>query len=128
MENMINGRLSMMAMERARLSAEKASTPAGRSRGGWVRLARVESRTGREVEPYVIAIRAIASDRSPVQFGCSCPDWVYRKQKTGESCKHQREFLSHVGGSSPRIGLWLYKAGAAFTASIQGREVSADEG
>lgn len=127
MEKMIDGRFSFISMERARLAAEEASTAAGRSRGGWVRLARIESRSGREVAPYVIAIRAVASEHSPVQFGCSCPDWMFRKSKSGGTCKHQREFLSHMGGSAPGIGLWLYRAGAAFTGVLRGVPVKAHE-
>lgn len=126
--SMIEGRLSMITMERARIAADKASTPAGRSKGGWVRLARIESRSGRDVAPYVIAVRAVASESKPIQFGCSCPDWIFRKAKSGGTCKHQREFMSHLGGSSPATGLWLYKAGAAFIASVQGKDVRAHEG
>lgn len=124
---MIDGRLSMVSLERARLAADKVSTPAGRSRGGWVRLARIESRSGRDVPPYVIAIRGIASEKTPVQLGCSCPDWLFRKMKTGGTCKHQREFLAHLGGSAPGIGLWLYKAGAAFIGTLQGKDVRPHE-
>lgn len=125
--NIINGRPSIVALERARLAADKVSTPAGRTQGGWIRLARVGSRTGRDVKPYVIAVRARNHARVPVQIGCSCPDWMFRKLRSGETCKHQREFMAHIGGSAPNIELWIYKAGAAFLSVLHDKDINSHE-
>lgn len=90
--------------------AHAASTEAGRSPGGWIRLARVK---GLEEEPYVIAIRPAGKG---FQFGCSCKDWIYRRRHTRTMCKHQRQFLT-LAVSEPRR-FWFYRAGHAFVSAV----------
>lgn len=88
--------------------ADETATEAGRSNGGWVRLAKV---AGSAPEPYVVAARKTASG---VQFACSCAHWKFRLSKTGELCKHQEAFLN--AGESPKgkHKVWYFKAGQSF--------------
>lgn len=92
------------------------TTEAGKRAFGWIRLARIRSRVEGKTQTYVIAIRP--DERHGFQFGCSCPDWVYRKRHAndgaGALCKHQTLFLEHTKGTAPKTGLWLYRAGTAF--------------
>lgn len=95
-----------------------ASTEAGKTKAGWVRLARVASLTEPKlVKPYVIAVRQ-AKDDNGIHFGCSCPDWVYRKRHEGGFCKHQKAFLAHMKGTSPAEGIWLYNSGEMFLRTL----------
>lgn len=111
---------------KAYVAAMMNTTTFGLKRGGWVRLAKISSRSEAEVEPYVVAIRATNSETRPFQFGCSCPDWVHRRRGAeGISlCKHQRELIAHAAGTTPTKGIWLYKAGKAALTSL--RENSQD--
>lgn len=106
---------------KAYVAAMMHTTMFGLKRGGWVRLAKISSRTDEDKEPYVVAIRATNSDKRPFQFGCSCPDWVHRRRGADfvSLCKHQRELLAHLGGSKPSEGIWMYKAGRAAFASLR---------
>ena len=99
-------------LEKAYEVAAMTSTSNGRSPGGWIRLARVQ---GSASEPYVVAIRRISTPQR-FQFGCGCPDWVYRKRRTGALCKHQRMLFQ--GKSQTRV--WFYKAGTMFFQIITG--------
>jgi hypothetical protein len=93
--------------------ADSCATDAGRSKGGWIRLARVQ---GSAESPYVIAVRRVSTDRK-VQFSCSCPDFLYRKQKIpGALFKHQQRFFNECATKPGQF--WFYKAGHAFTLSV----------
>jgi len=94
-----------------------ATTEAGRSAHGWIRLARVRSRQDENKNTYVIAIR---ETKQGLQFGCSCPHWIYRvRHNPGALCKHQELFLGHTAGTAPKTGVWLYRAGKAFLQQTQ---------
>jgi len=105
-------------------AALEASTAAGRKSNGWVRLARFrsfsEAKPGEKAPTYVLAIRPLVGEKG-YQLGCSCPDWMHRRSKTGELCKHQTAFLAHAGGTKPKAGKWLYRAGSAFLGLFQWR-------
>lgn len=104
------------AMNRATGAAIEASTDNGRRRD-WVRVARIRSltepKTGEKRQSYVLAVRPTSTEKG-FQFGCSCPDWIHRKAQTGETCKHQRLFLSEANHTSIKAGIWLYRAGKSF--------------
>lgn len=91
-------------------AADAASTAYGRSKGGFVRLARVTSSVG--TTPYVVSVRRL--NDGTIQFGCNCPNWIYRRQSSGTLCKHQRSVLT--GGENHRghNRVWYYRAGQAF--------------
>jgi len=93
--------------------ADANATQAGRSKGGWIRLAKCQ---GSAAEPYVIAARPVSTDRQ-VQFSCSCPDYLYRKSKIpGACCKHMSRFFAE---SATKPGeFWFYKAGVSFVAAV----------
>lgn len=103
-------------------AALEATTEAGQSAGGWVRLARMRNFSDRTTESdkqmtYVLAVRPVSTGRE-FQFGCSCPDWLHRKSKTGEHCKHQKAFLEQSVKRGPKGGLWLYRAGRFFLSAF----------
>lgn len=93
--------------------ADSCATAAGRSRGGWIRLAKCQ---GSAAEPYVIAARPVRTDRK-VQFSCSCPDYIHRKSKIpGACCKHMSRFFAE---SATKPGeFWFYRAGVSFVAAV----------
>lgn len=93
-------------------AADATSTDYGRKRGGYVRLARV---TGSE-KPYVIAARRMEDGN--VQFTCSCPNWIYRRQSSGTLCKHQESLLTGGDNHRGHNRVWPYKAGEAWTAAL----------
>lgn len=99
--------------------ALQATTEGGKSAFGWIRLARIRSRVEGKTQTYVLAVRE--SEKHGMQFGCSCPDWVFRKRHLPGDvlCKHQVLFLSHAKESAPKSGVWLYRAGKAFLEQIQ---------
>lgn len=104
----------------ANKAAKEVATKASRCPyGGWTRLAKVESYSTDD-KKYVISVRSLgAGGENGAEIGCSCPDWVYRKRGTSALCKHQKYFLGYRGGSCPSKGVWLFKAGKAFLASMQ---------
>lgn len=104
--------LGLEILHPAYAAADAAATPEGRSRGGWVRLCKVQ---GSAADPYVVAIRKVKTERQ-FQFGCGCPDWMYRRQKTGQLCKHQRAYL--MDAISNPSAFWMYKAGVAFAQAV----------
>lgn len=98
----------MKAFEMAELHA----TSKGRSPGGWIRLAKTK---GTATEPYVIAVRQVATARR-VQFGCGCPDWIHRRRHTGFLCKHQRALFRPDKAVPGKC--WLFKAGRSFIKAV----------
>lgn len=103
-------------MKLALETAREASTENGKSRGGWVRLTRVQ---GSAADPYVVAVRELKDGR--IQFGCDCAHWKFRCNKAGNLCKHQQASLT---GGHPKPGaplhVWWYKAGEAFVSCLKG--------
>lgn len=111
---------------KATASAKENATKRSISpRGGWIRVAKVESFATKGVK-YVLAVRNLATgadnDSKTAELGCSCPDWVYRKRGTTALCKHQEKFLANVGGGSPTKGLWMFRAGKAFLSAFRGED------
>ena len=51
---------------------------------GWLRLASVASMSGGDA--YHVAFRKLKD--GSITFGCSCKDWIFRRQHTGECYKH----------------------------------------
>ena len=93
-------------------AADMVATSAGRSKGGYVRLCKVE---GSGASPYVVAIRQVKTDRK-YQFSCGCRDWIFRRNKLGTLCKHQKAFLAEAIDNPGKF--WMYEAGVAFAASV----------
>lgn len=104
--------LGLEILSPAFAAADEAATPEGRSRGGWVRLCKVQ---GSAADPYVVAIRKVKTERQ-FQFGCGCKDWIFRRQKSGQLCKHQRAFLMDAIQHPGKF--WMYKAGVAFAQTV----------
>lgn len=85
--------------------------------GSWVRLASVASMSGGE--SYHVALRKLKTGEC--QFGCSCKDWIFRRQKTGEMCKHQMAYVAGGatnGTDSGKVKVWYSKAGTAALAAF----------
>lgn len=101
-------------------AANAVSTQYGRSRGGYIRLARV---AGSGAEPYVIAVRRLKN--GTIQFGCGCPNWIYKRQSSGTLCKHQESVLTGGLNHKGKAKVWYYKAGGAFV-EVLGLEVPTD--
>lgn len=94
-------------------SALKTSTKFGQETG-WIRLARMlsmDDNRSQDGTTYIISCRKVHGGEK-MQFGCGCPDWVYRKQHTGDLCKHQVAFLTQPVRRS--FEMWYYAAGKAF--------------
>lgn len=93
--------------------ADSVATSSGRSAGGWVRLAKCQ---GSAEEPYVIAVRAVQTERK-IQFSCSCGDFKFRKSKIpGACCKHMSRFFQESSNVPQQF--WFYKAGQAFVLAV----------
>lgn len=41
--------------------------------------------------------------KSDGKWMCSCPDWIYRKQKTGGKCKHLMAILSALESTEKEL-------------------------
>ena len=93
-------------------AADAIASEDARSKGGWVRLCKVQ---GSAKSPYVVAIRKVKTERV-FQFGCGCKDWIFRRQKTGQLCKHQRAFLMDAIENPGKF--WMYKSGVAFAQAV----------
>lgn len=104
-------------MKRAFRVAKSAATRYGKATG-WIRLASVlsmDADRSQDGTKYVLACREV-NDGTKIQFSCSCPDYIYRKQQTGSLCKHQVSFLTQT----PVRGFerWYYRAGLAFLQAL----------
>jgi hypothetical protein len=99
-------------LEEAFQAADAVATSAGRTRGGWVGLCKVQ---GSGSDPYKVAIRRVSSERQ-FQFGCACKHWIFRCNKDGSLCKHQQDFLANAVQHPERF--WMYKAGLAFAQAV----------
>lgn len=93
-------------------AADAVATDAGRSRGGFIRLCKVD---GSGADPYVVAIRKVKTERK-YQFSCGCRDWIFRRNKAGTLCKHQKAFLANAI-QNPNM-FWMYEAGVVFAQSV----------
>ncbi len=113
--------ITLGMLGKAFVEAMGQTTMGGLRKGGWVRLARVGSRTDKSLAPYTVAIRATNSNKNAFQLACSCKDWIHRRQHLPgiELCKHQKEVLTHEGGSSLPKRIWMYKAGQAAFANLR---------
>ena len=83
---------NLITPEIATVCFQAVRTVASSGRGGWTRLGFCLSSNGEK--EYVLAIRKADN---VVSFGCSCPDWIYRRRAAGEACKHLAGFLTGVG-------------------------------
>jgi len=99
-------------LEDAYQAADAVATEEGRSRGGYIRLAKVD---GSGADPYVVAIRRVKTERG-FQFACGCKHWIYRCNKAGTLCKHQKAYLADAIENPGKF--WMYQAGVSFAASI----------
>jgi hypothetical protein len=102
-------------------AANAVSTQYGRSRGGYIRLARVSASGGGT--PYVIATRRLKN--GTIQFSCGCANWKFKRQSSGTLCKHQESVLTGGENHKGKAQVWYYKAGGAFV-EVLGHEVEAD--
>jgi len=111
---LVISKVSVSVLKAAFEAADTCATTAGRSKGGWVRLAKVQ---GSAAAPYVIAIRPVSTERQ-YQFSCGCPDYLYRKSKVpGACCKHMQRFFQE--STTTPGSFWFYKAGKAFVETTQ---------
>jgi hypothetical protein len=121
LSNLTIATLGTEVLDLAYETAEPACPRWARTKGDWVRLARVK---GSAKKPYVIAIRRVATRRG-FQFSCGCPQGKFRcntvRGAEHRLCKHQRAFLQDALGLSPKIQ--FYQAGLQFV-----REVAASLG
>jgi hypothetical protein len=104
--------LGLEILTPAYAAADEAASEQGRSKGGWIRLCKVQ---GSSADPYVVAIRKVGTPGG-FQFGCGCKDWIYRRQKTGQLCKHQRAYLAEAVENPGKF--WMYRAGVAFAQTV----------
>jgi len=93
-------------------AAKAVASPATITRGGWVGLCKVQGSTS---DPYKVSIRKVKSDRG-FQFGCGCRQWIYRCNKAGTLCKHQKAFLAEAVNNPGKF--WMYEAGVAFAQAV----------
>lgn len=45
----------------------------------------------------------IAFNQKTEKWGCSCPNWIYKRQHTGDDCKHIEDFKSQKGITESNI-------------------------
>ena len=82
-------------------------------------VAELRSRVMSGGDAYHVAFRKLKD--GSITFGCSCKDWIFRRQHTGECCKHQMAFIaggSTHGTDSGKVKVWPTKAGLAARAVL----------
>ena len=99
-------------LENAFQAADMVATETGRTRGGYVGLCKVQ---GSASDPYKVAIRRVKTERQ-FQFSCGCRHWIYRCNKAGTLCKHQKDFLANAIVNPGKF--WMYEAGVVFAQSV----------
>ncbi len=88
-------------------AADAIADGSHRTRGGYVALGAVQGS-----DTYKIAIRPVKTERG-FQFACGCKHWIFKCNKAGTLCKHQKAFLANPEDH------FVTAPGQAFCASIE---------
>lgn len=118
--------LGTEVLDPAFVAAAKVSPSWSRTRGGWMRLARVK---GTAKKPYVIAVRRCEGSRG-FQFACGCAHWRNRLNAASvrgaehKLCKHQERFLREAVKVDRSIE--FFESGLLFVRAIA-EELGLDE-